>query len=667
MSHIQGLVKQAYKTGPGGPLQPEQMIALLQAVAENQDDPQQMSWLNAEYPAIYNFIDGIDEELLLRGRSDPSALREAAQAIADKIAVNLDKMRWDDLGLSPAYESAARRLFPRDGWSFIQDHKGKGGTKEPRFIMEEDAYRPLIPGQTRIDQKMFDWNMQNDLEDHLSKLGIDVPDVVQIELGTLMHRIRNDYLHVPPKDAALLMDAKALGTRGARLGEGAEDWIFARRMNDANTATIPLEYALGMRGVAYGLPDREPETVRMACANRIAQRISGDENAEVRNIGGQEKIVVPDPTGGGDDRIVQDIDVKLDTVDGRECVLLKTDDARVLLAPIALGDPAAKFSTSRQTLRPDAKGFDGENAVFLTQAAKLAYQDQETISLYTEAWGLQGAKLHEHADSDGQAFVAYDEEKNSIVIAFRGTESRADVFIDADFGLEKSDLFPEGEVPGGFLRQFSGLLPMIMGQVEQIQADAKAAGKEPPSMMVGGHSLGGALAGMFTRWGLANGQNITQTYTCGQPPWNDKEGAAALDALLGKTGCNYFRFVNNNDIVPRVPPTCTHAGTELYIDHHGKLMEPGLLSGGKRALDRLHGIVKNWSMSSGIDVVDSVSDHYVDFYLGYARKNRGVEIALDAASTMFEVARNVLDAGVGMVGTAARTMTGNTAGDDDDK
>ena len=49
--------------------------------------------------------------------------------------------------------------------------------------------------------------------------------------------------------------------------------------------------------------------------------------------------------------------------------------------------------------------------------------------------------------------------------------------------------------------------------------------------------------------------------------------------------------------------------------------------------------------------------------------SRGGE-KLDAALDRFAVdpcGRHVLDAGVGMVGTAARTMTGNTGGDDDDK
>ena len=521
--------------------------------------------------------------------------------------------------------------------------------------MEEDAYRPLIPGQERIDQKLFDWNMKNDLEAHMKVLGIESPDVRKVERGGFIHQLLTDYLHIPPIDGALLMDARALGTRGERLGPGADEWLFARRQDGDNLATVPLEYALGMRGVAYGLPDREPETVRKACANRIAQRIAGDENAVVREIDGVEKIVIPDPTGGDDDQIVQDLDVRLGVVDGRECVLLPTNDARVLLAPIALGDPAAKFSTKRQTLTPDAEGFDGENGVFLVQAAKLAYKDQDTISLYTEAWGLKDAKLCDHEESDGQAFVAYDEEKNTIVVSFRGTESRADVFVDADFGLERSEHIDGIEIPSGFKEQFEGLLPKIKAEIDRISDEAERSGKGKPSFMVGGHSLGGALGGIWTLWALQNDLKVTQLYTCGGPGWANRQGAQDFDALLAEKGCNYFRFVNNNDIVPRVPPSAHHSGVELYINHHGKLEKPGLLSGGKRALDRLAGIVQNWSMSSGIDNVDSISDHYVDFYLGYARKNRAVDFVLGAAGRVLETMHD-------LVGVATDILPGG--GDD---
>lgn len=650
---LRGLARQSYVTGPRAPLQPEQLIALLQAVAEVRDDPDQMAWLKSEYSAVYDFIDQVPHDVLLKGRTDPTALQASAQKIADQIAQHLARSRWDDFGLSPIYENTAKKLCSKPDWKFIQDLPVGNGEKAPRFIMPEDAYRPLIPGQSRLDQKAFDWNMVNDLVEHLTDLGVQAPDVREQELGSFLHRLTHDYIHIPPVDAALLMDCKEIGVRGKRLGEGPDKWNFARRLDldgeSRNWAVIPIEYALDMRGVAYGLPDHQPETIRKRCAERLAQRLLGVESAEIQVVDGHERVVSPDADG----EIAMDLDVRLADVDGKQCVVMKPDDGRVLLSPIALGDPAAKFSTKRPTFDPDAQGYDGENGVFLVQAAKLAYQDEETIKLYTEAWGLTGAKLMTHEETDAEAFSAYDPEQNTIVIGFRGTEpgSEEDVRIDADIGLDDSEDFPLGGVHGGFLRQFQALKPQLLTQIETLNRQAAALGKPPPKIMIGGHSLGGALAAMFTYWGLANGLPVTQTYTCGQPAFAGKNTARHFAELRRETGCNYFRYVNNNDIVPRVPPNCTHEGVELYINSDGKLEPPGVFQRWNRVRDRLNGIVENWSLSSGVDVIDSVSDHYCDFYLGLIRKNRAVQIAaevvapvVEAAAEMVRDARDVLGA-----------------------
>lgn len=652
---LQGLARQSYVTGPQAPLQPEQLIALLQAVAEARDDPDQMAWLKAEYSAIYSFVDQVPHDVLLKGRSNPAALQESAQKIADQITQHLAQSRWDDFGLSPIYENTAKKLCSKPDWKFIQDLPVGGGEKAPRFIMPEDSYRPLIPGQSRLDQRAFDWNMVNDLVEHLSQLGVQEPDVQKHELGSLLHQITNDYLHIPPVDAALLMDCKEIGVRGKRLGDGPTKWSFARRLDldgePKNWAAIPIEYALDMRGVSYELPDHEPETIRKRCAERLAQRLLGVETAEVQVIDGRERIVNPDADGG----IAGDLDVRLAEVDGKPCVVMRPDDGRVLLSPIALGDPAAKFSTKRPTFDPDIRGYDGENGVFLVQAAKLSYQDEETIKAYTEAWGLTGAKLMTDAETDAEAFSAYDPEKNTIVVGFRGTEpgSEIDVRIDADIGLDQSEEFPLGGVHGGFLRQFQALKPQLQEQIETLTKQAQEEGKPPPKIMVGGHSLGGALAAMFTYWGLSNDLPITQTYTCGQPAFAGKNTAKHFAKLLLDKGCNYFRYVNNNDIVPRVPPNCTHQGVELYINSDGKLEPPGVFERWNRVRDRLTGMVEKWSMSSGVDAIDSVSDHYCDFYLGLIRKNRAVEVAAEVIAPLVETA-------AGMVRDAADVLTPDT-------
>lgn len=664
---MRGVARQVYASGPAVALQPEQMILLLQAVGANQGQPEQMAWLKSEYPAVYKLAAEIPEDLMLRGLNDPSALKEVATAIQGQINHRLEQMRWDDLGLSPLYESAARQLFPKPNWNFIQDLPVAKGEKAPRFVMEEDAYRPLIPGQTRVDQKLFDWDMSNDLEDHLKALGVEDPDVREIEFGSFLNRVRTDFLHIRPENAALLVDAHALGKRGERLGDGAKDWHFARRIGGKNVATLPVDLALGMRGVSYGLPDKKPETIRLRCATRVAQRMTGNPDASIKKIDGQEHVVVPGEDGKV---IVKDpINVTLRKVEGQETVVMDSADARLLLAPVAVGDPASRLSMRRQEFDAGHEGYRGENGVFLVQAAKLAYQEPATVKAFGAAWGLSKITPISHAESDAQAFVAYDAERNTVVVSFRGTESKADIRVDADISMEKSELFPDGKVPSGFLKQFKGLLPEIMAAVDDIRGEAFNAGKPDPSIMGAGHSLGGALAAMFMDWCLTNDKPITQVYTCGQPGFADKGLAAALTKKLAASDCQYYRYVNNNDIVARMPPTCTHVGEEVYINHQGRVEPPGFTQNWSRTKDRLVGMIDNWSLSSGIDAVDSISDHYVDFYLAYARKNRAIDFIAGALGGVVggvigaavEVGRGVLGGAAVVVGGAADIVAAGAA------
>jgi triacylglycerol lipase len=78
----------------------------------------------------------------------------------------------------------------------------------------------------------------------------------------------------------------------------------------------------------------------------------------------------------------------------------------------------------------------------------------------------------------------------------------------------------------------------------------------------------------------------------------------------------YYRWVNNNDIVPRVPPIWfgyRHAGTEMYLDRRGRLRK---LRGWRRFRDRWWGFVhglRRWR-------IDHLSDHNMGEYLAGIRK-----------------------------------------------
>jgi len=65
--------------------------------------------------------------------------------------------------------------------------------------------------------------------------------------------------------------------------------------------------------------------------------------------------------------------------------------------------------------------------------------------------------------------------------------------------------------------------------------------------------------------------DVQDVYTYGQPKVGEEELALFYqkDELLGR----HIRFVNNKDIVPRVPPGCVHHGALKRFDSEGDLIE----------------------------------------------------------------------------------------------
>jgi len=168
-----------------------------------------------------------------------------------------------------------------------------------------------------------------------------------------------------------------------------------------------------------------------------------------------------------------------------------------------------------------------------------------------------------------------------IVVAFRGTISEKagkieldNWMIDADARqISVEDTFGiRGNVHEGFANAFSALWPGIQDAVKSLQNGKR-------SLWITGHSLGGALAAMAAAaFTFEVRLPFNGLYTYGQPRVGDPDFCGNCDAHFGE---QYFRFVNNQDIVTRVPPrffphfpwpdTYGHAGRLLYFDAQGGL------------------------------------------------------------------------------------------------
>ncbi len=140
------------------------------------------------------------------------------------------------------------------------------------------------------------------------------------------------------------------------------------------------------------------------------------------------------------------------------------------------------------------------------------------------------------------------------VIAFRGTDSGEVSDWIANLELNVAET-PYGSVHKGFYEAYQSLQPQLMTILRKTK---------PRHLWITGHSLGGALA-LVCAFDLIDSQNqqIDGLITFGQPMVARKKLAEHLDlVLLSK----FVHFVNNADIVPRIPPNYAHCGSLVWFN-----------------------------------------------------------------------------------------------------
>jgi len=218
------------------------------------------------------------------------------------------------------------------------------------------------------------------------------------------------------------------------------------------------------------------------------------------------------------------------------------------------------------------------NALALANAASLTYCDDDTVESTCAAWGFEPPRIIK-APRDVQAFVIA--RADCIVVAFRGTISEENGQIDLDnwmldanaIQIPVENIFGiSGNVHDGFADAFSSLWSPIQDAVNRFQTGRQ-------SLWITGHSLGGALALMAAAaFTFEKRLPFNGLYTFGQPRVGDPTFCGNCDTHFGD---QYFRFVNNEDIVTRIPPRIFphfplpdiygHCGSLLYFDAAGKM------------------------------------------------------------------------------------------------
>ena len=255
---------------------------------------------------------------------------------------------------------------------------------------------------------------------------------------------------------------------------------------------------------------------------------------------------------------------------------------------------------------PDTTKYQPVNALALARAAKLAYADEPEIKQETQAWGLGKFQFFDREDT--QAFVSGNDKL--IVVAFRGTQPKElqDWLTDADFELVDG---PFGKVHDGFY----GALRLVWREIKQSIKSFQDRGQ---SLWFTGHSLGAALANLAAAALREDDKPVHGLYTFGQPRVGNREFERNFNADFKP---RYFRFVNNNDLVTRVPlrsMTYSHAGSFLYFDSDGKLSDD--LHWWFRFLDSVEGRIEDLGKLGP----DDIKDHSMDKYIANLENNIAV-------------------------------------------
>jgi triacylglycerol lipase len=233
----------------------------------------------------------------------------------------------------------------------------------------------------------------------------------------------------------------------------------------------------------------------------------------------------------------------------------------------------------------------------LARASSLAYQSPEVIQAEVAQWGFPEFSFIDRKGS--QAFLAGNIEM--IIIAFRGTEPTMlqDWMTDVKMRRKAG---PYGKVHRGFLQGFQVVWPEIRAVITNWQTQAQ-------SLWLTGHSLGAALATLGMASLGEEAKPVNGLYTFGQPRVGGKTFARNFDMdFKSRT----FRFVNNNDVVTRVPTRemgFRHVGQVLMFDAFGKLQSD--LHFWNQFLDRVVGRVADLGQPG----TDGIKDHSMAQYL----------------------------------------------------
>lgn len=226
---------------------------------------------------------------------------------------------------------------------------------------------------------------------------------------------------------------------------------------------------------------------------------------------------------------------------------------------------------------PEDTTYSLTKAWWLAEASLLAYGDESFVTRRLDEAGLVeklGMRVRFFAGPTRGAQCVVADTDGFVIVAFRGTriESFPDPFWNlslrrvngADFATNIDlRLDPVAKVHSGFNRAIDEVWNDLRDHL-----DALRVAREERTFWFTGHSLGAALATIAAdRYGAGR---VSGLYTFGSPRVGD-------DAFRERFAVPCYRFVNNTDVVPHIPPRdllgdYAHVGALRFLDSAGRIV-----------------------------------------------------------------------------------------------
>jgi triacylglycerol lipase len=233
----------------------------------------------------------------------------------------------------------------------------------------------------------------------------------------------------------------------------------------------------------------------------------------------------------------------------------------------------------------------------LAKASSYAYLTKNEADPKFYKMGYPNVKYYDN--SGAQAYVVWNED--NVIVVFRGTQPDQFNDIKADLNVWPKKSLLAGRVHLGFEKEVSKLWELVKHQVLDVRFNQTL--QKNRKLFVTGHSLGGAMATIVA----GRLPSVTCLCTFGSPKVGNRE-------YCKSNITNHIRFVNNNDIVPSVPPaifTYKHHGELCYINFYGNVRK---LTPWQRFKDQMRG---RWAALKKRQFFDGAYDHGMKYYMRY--------------------------------------------------